>query len=40
MYYWDAPYGPYKEPDRTKPVEDNRGYWVKENQIWSVQIPI
>jgi len=38
MYYWTGT--GYKAPDKTKPVEDNRGYWVKENQIWSVQIPI
>jgi len=38
MYYWTGT--GYKAPDKTKPVEDNRGYWVKVNQIWSVQIPI
>ena len=32
MYYWTAPYGPYSAPSKTKPVEDNRGYWVKVNQ--------
>jgi hypothetical protein len=31
MYYWTAPYGPYIEPNNDQPVEDNRGYWVKEN---------
>jgi hypothetical protein len=40
MYYWTAPGGPYVEPTYTLPVEDNRGYWVRENQSWSVQIPI
>jgi len=40
MYYWTAPYGPYIEPTYTLPVEDNRGYWVRENQNLSVQIPI
>jgi hypothetical protein len=40
MYYWTAPGGPYIEPpNKNLPVEDNRGYWVKENQSWSVQIP-
>jgi hypothetical protein len=40
MYYWTAPGGPYNEPSKNLPVEDNRGYWVGENQNWSVQIPI
>jgi hypothetical protein len=41
MYYWDAPGGPYNEPpNKDLPVEDNRGYWVKENQNISVTIPI
>jgi hypothetical protein len=40
MYYWVAPNGPYSEPNKNLPVEDNRGYWVKVNQNWSVQIPI
>jgi len=40
MYQWAAPYGPYSEPSYTSPVTDNRGYWVMENQNWSVQIPI
>jgi hypothetical protein len=40
MYYWTAPGGPYIEPTYTLPVEDNRGYWVRESQNWSVQIPI
>jgi len=37
MYYWTAPYGPYSAPSKTKPVEDNRGYWVKVNQNWRVE---
>jgi len=32
MYQWAAPYGPYSGPNKDLPVEDNRGYWVKENQ--------
>jgi len=38
MYYWEAPYGPYNEPNYSAPVEDNRGYWVKVNQdktVWT-----
>jgi uncharacterized membrane protein len=40
MYQWAAPYGPYSEPTKTLPVEDNRGYWVKENMNYSVTIPL
>ena len=40
MYYWNAPFGPYKAPDKTKPVEDNRGYWVKLNQDKTVTVPL
>jgi hypothetical protein len=40
MYYWTAPGGPYIEPTYTLPVEDNRGYWVRENQSHSVTIPL
>jgi hypothetical protein len=38
MYYWTAPYGPYSEPNKNLPVEDNRGYWVLVNQnctVWT-----
>jgi len=38
--YYTAPYGPYGEAPSTSPIEDNRGYWVKENQNYSVTIPI
>jgi len=38
--YWAAPFGPYKAPDKNKPVEDNRGYWVKENQDKTVTVPL
>jgi parallel beta-helix repeat protein len=31
MYYWVAPNGPYSEPNKNLPVEDNCGYWVKLN---------
>jgi hypothetical protein len=36
MYYWNAPYGPYSEPNKNIPVEDNRGYWVFVNQSCTV----
>jgi hypothetical protein len=40
MYQWAAPYGPYIEPDKDLPVEDNRGYWVKENQNTTATVPL
>jgi hypothetical protein len=40
MYYWTAPGGPYSAPNKDKPVEDNRGYWVKIDTDYSVTIPI
>jgi hypothetical protein len=40
MYYWTAPNGPYIEAPKTLPVEDNRGYWVKLNENYSVTIPL
>jgi hypothetical protein len=40
MYYWEAPLGPYSEPAKTQPLEDNRGYWIKENQSLNVTIPL
>ena len=39
MYQWAAPYGPYSGPNKNLPIEDNRGYWVKVNQNYSVKIP-
>jgi len=35
---WDAPLGPYNEPNKNLSVEDNRGYWVKENQDDNVAV--
>jgi hypothetical protein len=40
MYYWEAPYGPYNEPNKNLPVEDNRGYWVKLDVDKSVTVPL
>jgi hypothetical protein len=40
MCYWTAPNGLYKEPDKTKPVEDNRGYWGKLSQDKTVMVPL
>jgi subtilisin family serine protease len=37
MYYWDAPGGPYSEPNKDLPVEDNRGYWIWVNQDKTVR---
>jgi len=40
MYYWDAPLGPYTEPNKNLPIKDNRGYWVKLNQDKTVTVPL
>jgi len=40
MYYWTAPGGPYSEPPNNQPVEDNLGYWVKENQSTTATVPL
>jgi len=38
MYYWTG--GGYGPVNKNLPVKDNIGYWVKENQIWSVTVPL
>jgi len=38
MYYWTG--GGYSVPDRNKPVQDNIGYWVKENKNITVTVPL
>ena len=40
MYYWTAPDGPYNEPNKDQPVEDNRGYWVKVDSDKTVTVPL
>jgi hypothetical protein len=40
MYYWTAPGGPYSEPNKNLPVQDNRGYWVKVSENVTVTIPL
>ena len=40
MYYWNAPFGPYIEPNNDQPVEDNRGYWVHVDENTTVTVPL
>jgi len=40
MYYWEAPYGPYIEPNNDQPVEDNLGYWVYLKENKTVTVPL
>jgi len=38
MYYWAS--GGYALQPKLQSVQDNRGYWVKVNENYSVTIPI
>jgi uncharacterized repeat protein (TIGR01451 family) len=40
MYYWQAPYGPYSEPDYNQPVQLGVGYWVRVDQDVTITVPL
>jgi hypothetical protein len=40
MYYWVAPYGPYKRPFPDQPVKLGLGYWVKLSENMTVTVPL
>jgi uncharacterized membrane protein len=40
MYYWEAPYGPYKRPFPDQPVKLGLGYWVKLSENMTITVPL